>query len=143
MNLPAVIILCGVISTAIVCVIVAVAALQRRLPAWAAIVIVVALLLFHGWIGGLPGRIGETIFEHSLKAGSTRADVIRLERRLGGEDRVPDWSLNDTKGAPGIVDVQFYDYGSFYGTSGQWFHLDFAPDWRLESWSVEGFGSFL
>jgi hypothetical protein len=93
--------------------------------------------------GGLPRLIGETIFQHSLKVGITRADVIQLERRLGGEDGIPDSSLSETGGAPGTIDVRFADYAALYGTSGKWFQLDFGPDWRLSSWKVESWGSFL
>jgi hypothetical protein len=127
----------------VICVLVIIAALKQMLPIWAAIVIVIALLVFHGYFGGLPGLIGETIFQHSLKVGITRADVIQLERRLGGEDGIPDSSLSETGGAPGTIDVRFADYAALYGTSGKWFQLDFGPDWRLSSWKVESWGSFL
>jgi len=139
MNLPMLIIVC----IPLVCVVVVVAAVKRKVPVWAAIVIVIALLFFHGFLGGLPGFVGETVFQHTLKVGSSRADVITLERRLGGEDRVPGWSLQGTKGAPGVVGVQFSDYTALYGTSGKAFSLEFGPDWRLESWKVERWASFL
>ncbi len=125
------------VATIAGCAWIVVAAVRRQLPVWAAVAALLGIVAVHGFIIGLPARFGEMMFARSLHAGMRRAEVIRMERRLGGRDTSPPWLDEQITGAPGVVDVTFLDTAFIWGSGGKVFHLTFDSAWRLAAWSED------
>lgn len=105
------------------------------------IAVILAIVVIHPYLLGLPGRVAEATFQHELRLGMHRSDAVRLARRLGGNVDSPRWMDNLKTGAPGNLDVTFIDLVTLCISGGKNYELGFSGQWRLTSWDVSRWGS--
>ncbi len=108
---------------------------RRRAPALAIGAVLVAV--FHPYLLGLSGRIGEFRFQRSLAVGMPRAAALQAGHKLGGWDDSVDSGDEPKDDVTRIVRVRFIDAVTFCVTGGSEFDLTFSPQWRLEDWETQ------
>jgi hypothetical protein len=104
-------------------------------------IIALVLVVIHPYLLGLTGRVAETIFQHELRVGMQRSDVVSLARRLGGNVDSPRWMDNLETGAPGKMNVTFIDLVTLCISGGRTYGLTFNGHWRLTSWGASRWGN--
>jgi MFS family permease len=100
--------------------------------ALASVILLIAFILGHPWVFGLPGRIGELRLEHSLRPGMTIAQVAELVHNVGG---IP------FDEQPRAITVHFIDRTTFCIEGGLSFTLDFDNRQILSSWHSDNWAS--
>src|SRR5581483_6791863 len=109
-------------------------------------VIYVALLLFHPYLFGLPGRIAEVQFQRHIRLGMKRSEIVRSAKQYGGtgpgfsdvttaENSPYDWRSDAS------LDVYFIDFATLCVTGGRAYYFYFRPDFTLMAWKSEGWSN--
>jgi hypothetical protein len=102
---------------------------------------VIILVLGHPWLLGLWGRVGEQTFQHDLRIGMPRSEVLALARRSGGRAYVPTPSYSIESGAPGQLRVSFVDSFTLCIENGKEYQLLFNERWMLTGWEASDWGN--
>lgn len=95
--------------------------MQRRWQIGCGLAII--LFLTHPWLFGLYGRVLENRFQHEVKPGMTKAQLVQL------------WSESGSAPPPWYDDYIFVDWETFCFESGKQFQVKFDADMRVKSWT--------
>jgi hypothetical protein len=97
-----------------------------------------AALVFHPYLFGMRGYIGEHQFERHLRPGITRDQALQLATQYNALplDRSPFNARND-----GTLFITFIDNSTFCIVNGRTYELLFSPDSRLTEWRVIPYGN--
>ena len=98
-------------------------------------VLATALVVGHPYLLGLTGRISEFRFEHRLRTGTPREQVLALALRLGYTPEP--WARDVREGATGPLQVTFTDFATLCISGGKNYDLMFDQRSRLIDWKVE------
>jgi|GEM_PF-4713455 len=95
---------------------------------------IIILLIIHPLILGLPGRIGETVFQVNLHSGLARTHAVALRRVTLGSDAGVSARATDSKD---YLEAWYTDWATLCLGGGKHYVLHFGKDGRLQSWGVE------